>query len=242
MEHSSGCLICGSNLVYSERAEDVTCSYCGATETSTARCSRRHYVCDRCHNGSANDLIERFCCATRSCSPLAMAQLLMRNPLLKMHGPEHHFLVPAVLLAACYNRTGAPRQLVTEKIGLARQRAGDVKGGFCGMLGACGAAIGAGIFVSVMSGATPLADRERRLANAMTAHCLGVIAEHTGPRCCKREVFWALIAAREFIAGELGVDLPEEPLPVCTFSSLNRECLRERCSFNAAPDGAARKG
>jgi hypothetical protein len=32
-----------------------------------------------------------------------MALNLMKNPQIKMHGPEHHFLVPAVLLAAYYN-------------------------------------------------------------------------------------------------------------------------------------------
>ncbi len=32
-----------------------------------------------------------------------MALNLMRSPQVKMHGPEHHFLVPAVRLAAYFN-------------------------------------------------------------------------------------------------------------------------------------------
>ncbi len=35
---------------------------------------------------------------------MALAIRLMRLPAVKMHGPEHHFLVPAVLLAAYLER------------------------------------------------------------------------------------------------------------------------------------------
>jgi len=227
----SGCIVCGGELVYSGQAADETCSLCGATEATNARCSRGHFICNDCHSGSANDLIERYCVKSDSCDPQTMALALMRHPSLKMHGPEHHFLVPAVLLASCCNRTGTPHDIKVERIAKARQRAGDVKGGFCGLQGACGAAIGAGIFVSVMTGATPLADRERMLANLMTAECLRAIAENGGPRCCKREVFWTIQTAVGFIRREFGVELAAEPLPPCPFSGLNRDCIGDRCRF-----------
>ena len=35
-------------------------------------------------------------------------------------------------------------------------RATDIKGGFCGFYGNCGAAVGTGIYVSIITGATPL--------------------------------------------------------------------------------------
>lgn len=231
MDFLAGCLICGSDLIYSPQASSEQCHLCGVTETTNTRCSNEHYVCDRCHSGSGNDLIERYCINTDSTAPLAMALELMHSPALKLHGPEHHFLVPAVLLASCFNRNGTAKDVLEEKIRQARRRAEEVKGGFCGLQGACGATIGAGIFVSVMTGSTPLSDRERRLANLMTAECLRVVAENCGPRCCKREVFWTIRTAVEFIRRELGVALSLEPLPSCTFSSGNSECIQERCRF-----------
>lgn len=231
MEYGSGCLVCGVDLHYSEYPATQTCFYCGLAKETNASCQNGHYVCDACHNGTANDLIERYCSSAASASPVALAMTLMKNPAVKMHGPEHHFLVAAVLLAAFYHGRTAERFTVKEKIREARKRAEEVKGGFCGFQGACGAAIGTGIFMSLITGATPLSDRERKLSNMVTAESLRVIAENGGARCCKRESFWALITAAEFVRRELGVNFPLEPLSPCAFTELNRECLRERCAF-----------
>lgn len=148
-----------------------------------------------------------------------------------MHGPEHHFLVPAVLLAAFYTVTGTANYDYAEKIQEARNRAEDVKGGFCGFQGACGAAIGAGIFMSIVTGATPLSDRERALSNRITAECLRAMAENGGARCCKRESLLAIITSVEFVRREFGVVMPVDFLPPCSFTAGNRECIRERCGF-----------
>ena len=231
MEFSTGCLVCGNTLLYSAHPTAETCCYCGDTKETGTRCKNGHFICDACHHGTANDLIERSCCNSNSTSPLSLALPLMKNPLLKMHGPEHHFLVAAVLLAAFHNLTNVERSTATERIREARRRAEDVKGGFCGFHGACGAAIGTGIFVSLITGATPLSDGERKLSNMITAESLRVIAENAGPRCCKRESFWAIITAVEFVHREFGVHIPMEIPAPCPFSALNRECLGERCSF-----------
>jgi hypothetical protein len=230
-EYGTGCLICGDELHYSVHFTTRTCFYCGVMKETNSYCGSGHYVCDTCHNASANDLIERYCCSTDSTSPLSLAITLMKNPLVKMHGPEHHFLVPAVLLAAFYNQKRAEDINVAEKIGQARKRAEDVKGGFCGFWGACGAAIGAGIFMSLVTGATPLSDSERKLSNMITAECLRVIAENGGPRCCKRESFRAIITTVEFVEREFGVVLPIELPDACVFTRLNGECIRNRCRF-----------
>ena len=166
MDHKSGCLVCGAELVYATQDKDLTCFYCGAAGRTSVACAGGHYVCDTCHSGSANDLIERFCSAADSVLPVSMAITLMKDRRLKMHGPEHHFLVPAVLLAAYCNATDRPRD---EKAGLikkARSRAEEVKGGSCGFNGTCGAAVGTGIFVSLATGATPLSRAEWRLAKS----------------------------------------------------------------------------
>jgi hypothetical protein len=229
--HKSGCLVCGEPLVYADHEREVPCFYCGAAGHTSVACTAGHFVCDACHSGSANDLIERFCSAANSSLPLSMAITLMRDRRLKMHGPEHHFLVPAVLLAAYCNTKGTPREEKAALIKKARSRAEEVKGGSCGFNGNCGAGVGTGIFVSLATGATPLSRGEWRLANLMTSDSLRAIAEHGGPRCCKRDVFLALRTAVAFLKEELHVALPAEEQVTCEFSPLNRECLKEECPF-----------
>ncbi|KAF0220836.1 MAG: hypothetical protein FD174_833 [Geobacteraceae bacterium] len=230
MSYKTGCLICGYELTCLPEAEKLACEYCGKRFSTDVCCINYHYVCDRCHSLSANDLIEQCCLTTRLTDPLKIAATLMKNPQIKVHGPEHHFLVPAVLLAAYYNAT----RDVSRKEGAiakARARSEDVKGGFCGFHGACGAAIGTGIFVSLITGATPLAKQEWRLSNLMSATSLQVIAENGGPRCCKRDSFLAISAAANFVKEHFAVELPAEDRISCEFAILNRECLGAECRF-----------
>jgi hypothetical protein len=230
----SGCLICGSDLEYLDEPVEMECSYCRQTSISDTRCVNGHYICDRCHRLDVEDLIEVICIHSTDDNPFVLAEQIFSSPSVLMHGPEHHFLVPAVLIAALYNHTREPGK--KEKgIKNARHRAGMVKGGFCGLLGDCGAAVGAGIFVSIVTGATPLSHDEWRMANLMTARALERIALHGGPRCCKRNTFLALQEAIKFISMEMGIGLPEPRDIYCRFSDQNRECLKERCPFYREP-------
>ena len=89
-----------------EEPEEMRCVFCKGVFRSHAKCADNHFVCDACHSMSANDLIERFTVGSGSKDPFDMAITLMKSPGLKMHGPEHHFLVPAVLLSAFLNSSG----------------------------------------------------------------------------------------------------------------------------------------
>ena len=68
-----------------------------------------------------------------------------------------------------------------------------VPGGVCGFWGACGAGISAGMFISIISGATPLKNEPWGLANKMTSKALDAIGSIGGPRCCKRDSYMAKI-------------------------------------------------
>jgi hypothetical protein len=226
----SGCLICGQQLIYLQKSETLDCFYCHESHEIDVKCRENHFVCDRCHSRNANDLIERYCSASRLTNPIKLAREIMNNPLIPMHGPEHHFLVPAVLLACHYNIMKDER-LKKEKIVLARKRAQKVPGGFCGSHGACGAAIGTGIFISLMLKATPLSEREWKLCNKITARSLGVIAHYGGPRCCKRDTFLAIIEAVQFLEKHLHVSVSLDEDRACRFYSLNSECKLKACPF-----------
>jgi len=236
MDHKSDCLICGQELQYINPRESLKCVYCREPHDTDVRCARGHFVCDKCHSAGAVELIERYCIRTKECDPLRMAQDLMKSPSVKMHGPEHHFLVPAVMLTAFYNtlenqgdmgRRGEKEKKIRE----AKVRAEKVLGGFCGFYGACGAAIGTGIFISLVTGATPLAKEGWMLSNMMTAQSLSCIASCGGPRCCKRDSFVAITEAISFVKENLKVEIQAQQEIHCDFSEINRECLRFGCQY-----------
>ncbi len=226
----TGCLLCGAPLVYASRSAPMTCALCGATHPSHARCAAGHYACDACHASPAKDVIERTCAATDETDPIALAVRLMRHPSVKMHGPEHHFLVPAVLLAAWSNARGEPGQRAA-RVAEARRRSEPIVGSFCGIQGACGAGIGTGTFVAIATGSTPVTGAERGLSTRRTARALDVISRTNGARCCKRDSFLAILAAARFARERLGVDLPARG-PACEWSEANAECLGDACPFH----------
>ncbi|MHC1706688.1 MAG: DUF5714 domain-containing protein [Bacteroidales bacterium] len=236
MEHKTDCLICGSELEYLEQREKLQCYFCREPVLTNVRCAQNHYVCDKCHSSGTVALIERYTIRTRKTDPMEMAIDLMKSKSFTMHGSEHHFLVPAVLLASYYNlkiQKGHPELMAEKekKIREARIRSEKVLGGFCGFYGACGAAIGTGIFVSLVTSATPLSVQEWKLSNTATATCLSAIACAGGPRCCKRDTFLSIQEAVQFINENLGVSIPANLNVHCNFSELNHECLKFGCQF-----------
>jgi hypothetical protein len=235
MEPKTGCLICGKDLTYTKEDQSFECLYCRESFESNVSCEDGHYVCDRCHSIGANDLIEQFCISSDLKDPIAMAITLMKHPIIKMHGPEHHFLVPAVLIAAYSNIKGEQEEKEA-RVKKARRRAEKILGGFCGTHGNCGAGVGTGIFISIITEATPLSKEEWRLCNLMTARSLASVADMGGPRCCKRASFLSLLEAVKFIEENFGVNLGSEEQISCEFNNLNKECIGKRCTFNAGED------
>ncbi len=230
MTHKVNCLICGAELKYKNEYSKMKCALCGQEHNANVDCLNGPCGSDACHSLPAVDFIARFCIASNSENPLEQAIILMKDSRVKMHGPEHHFLVPAVLLSAYYNAIGEPEKK-EEKILLAQKRAGLVPGGFCGFQGDCGAAVGVGIFISVLTGSTPLSIKEWRLSNLGTAHSLLAIAEKGGPRCCKRNSFIAIQEAVKFVRENFDVTLPISNDVKCEFNHLNKECIKEKCPF-----------
>ena len=234
-EFRTGCLLCGAELLYDFQPKKKGCMICGMQQETNVTCSLGHYVCDDCHSLPGGDFIQLYTTKTGSIDPLELASTLMRDRRLSMHGPEHHFLVPAVLLASYYNLT-LDFEKKEKQIQLARSRAAQVPGGFCGTHGDCGAAVGVGIFVSLVTGATPLSHQQWHLCNIATARALTDIAENGGPRCCKRNTFLAIRSAAGFIRSRLGAAVPEINQIHCEFSSLNKQCIRNRCPFFSGDD------
>lgn len=239
--HFSGCLSCGAELVYLERAEPMTCAGCGRQHESNARCAAGHYFCDVCHSADAADVIERLCLDSPLTDPVAITLAAMQHPKVKMHGAEHHYLTPAALLAASCNLKGEPPERKASMLAEAKRRASQVPGGTCGMWGACGAAVGSGIFVSIITGATPRSKEPWALAQSMTAEVLAIYAKLGGPRCCKRNTWVATLTAAKFARRRLDTPMTARGAR-CEFSPKNPDCHKEDCPFHprTGPDADAR--
>ena len=221
------CLICKAPLIYLEADEMMECAICRRKEPSKTRCIHGHYVCSDCHT-QGMDSIFSLCMGETSTDPLEILEKMMAMPFCHMHGPEHHVMVGAALLTAYRNAGG---ELDLEKaLKEMYSRGKAVPGGTCGFWGACGAGISAGQFVSIATGATPLAKEAWGLSNQMTSKALDSIGRNGGPRCCKRDSYLAILAAIEFASGHLGVDM-ERTMPVCTRSGQNNQCIGKRCPF-----------
>ena len=234
VSHAENCLICGAGLVYSATATTAACHLCGAQHQTNALCSNSHYVCDTCHATEGIVFIGQHAGTTSHKNPVAIATEMMRHPGVKMHGPEHHYLAVAALLAAYRNAGGVVD--LAKALENAEQRAKKVPGGICGLWGSCGAGIGTGIFISLVTGATPLSGKEWSLANTMTSRSLDVIANHGGPRCCKRNTWLALLQAAAYAGEQFQIIMEVPDSIVCEFSHRNKQCRNTACPFFAEND------
>ena len=221
------CLICKAPLEYLAQDEMMKCVICGKEEHSKTRCINGHYVCSACHT-QGMDSILGLCLSESSKDPLAILEKMMAMPFCHMHGPEHHVMVGAALLTA-YKNAGGELDLPKALQEMYR-RGKAVPGGACGFWGACGAGISAGQFMAIATQSTPLAQEPWGLSNRMTSKALGSIGEVGGPRCCKRDSYLAILAAIDFAAEHLQVQM-EKTTPVCTRSHLNNQCIGKRCPF-----------
>ena len=161
----------------------------------------------------------------------ALLQELMDLPGLPMHCPPHHFIVPAVLLTVAGRAEQIPEELYLEQLAEARERALHVLGGFCGWYGSCGAAVGIGIFMSVFTDTDPHSSCNWAACNSATGQALLKIAEVEGPRCCKRNCFFALLSALDTLERELQICLPRPAQIVCKYHNDNPDCKKAACPF-----------
>ena len=221
------CLICKAPLEYFTADTEAECAICHKKEATKTRCVNGHYVCNDCHTKGVDTVIG-ICLEETSKNPIAIINRLMAQPFCHMHGPEHHIMVGAALLTAYKNAGGNIK--LAEALKEAIKRGKNVPGGICGFWGACGAGISSGIFISIVTESTPLAEIPWGLANKMTSASLAAIGNIGGPRCCKRDSYLAIRSAVTFAREHLGVDM-EYTAPRCEYSPQNNQCIGTRCPF-----------
>ncbi len=222
------CLICKAPLEYLQEDILMECAICHKKEMSKTRCIKGHYVCNECHTQGI-DSIWGLCLSETSKDPIEIINKMMSMEFCHMHGPEHHIMVGSALLTA-YKNAGGEIDLEKALIEM-RNRGKSVPGGACGFWGACGAGISTGMFISIISGSTPLANEPFGLSNQMTSKSLGAIGEVGGPRCCKRDSFLSILTSVEFLKEHFSIEMECHKV-VCEYSSQNNQCIGKRCPFS----------
>lgn len=224
-QHRSGCMVCGAELIYLEMDQNKACHYCGQIALANAQCANGHSVCDACHSADAIEIIKKVCLQSHEADATVLMQTIRSHAQFRIHGPEHHSLVPAVILTALRN-SGVP--VTDEQILTAIQRGQTVAGGACAFLGACGAALGVGTAVSLLVGANPYEGNKRQLALQATQAALGKIAFYNAPRCCQRDSWLALKEATTLLESHTGKTLVVSAF-TCEQFSENKECIQDLC-------------
>ena len=231
---SEECLICKAPLEYLKQDIQMECAICHKKEMSKTRCVNGHYVCDDCHTLGL-DAVIGLCLEEKSRDPAQILEKMMALPFCHMHGPEHHVMVGAALLTA-YRNAGGKTDLPSALTEI-MTRGRSVPGGACGFWGACGAGISAGMFMSVITGSTPLGEEPFALSHRMTASALTAIADVGGPRCCKRDSYLAIGRAVDLVREALGVEMEKRRI-VCSHSARNAQCIGSRCPFSPLRNGS----
>ncbi len=224
---SAECIICKAPLEYLGKEEEMECAICHKKEKSKTRCIKRHYVCNDCHTKGIDTIIG-ICLNTYSKDPVEIIRMMMAVPFCHMHGPEHHVMVGSALLTA-YKNAGGDINLEDTLMEM-QNRGKSVPGGACGFWGACGAGISTGMFVSIITKASPLTQESWGLSNLMTSKALGEIGKIGGPRCCKRDSYLAILSAINFVKEHFGIEMEKNKV-VCIHSDMNNQCIGSRCPF-----------
>ncbi len=249
IDYQSGCCICGKPLVYVKEASLRRCVVCGKEYESNAACEDGHFVCDHCHSAGFAGL-RVFLKESKEKDPDRLFLQAVAQPGVHVHGPEHHCIVPWVLLTVYRNNGGrfADTEVFGEERGggsdfvaeltyeksmnEAYKRGSQVPGGICGFWGTCGAAIGAGIYASILLGSAPLNGPVWPVPQKLTSAALLRIADAGGPRCCKRDARIAIEAAVEFTGELTGLRIEQKKeKAACSYSDINEQCRKSGCPY-----------
>lgn len=86
------------------------------------------------------------------------------------------------------------------------------------------------MFVSIISGSTPLSTESWGLANKMTSKALDAIGSIGGPRCCKRDSYLSILVAIEYVKEHFGIEMDSSDIQ-CSHYKQNNQCIGNRCPF-----------
>lgn len=225
----SGCMACGAPIKYLSIEQERQCIYCQNIFSTNSMCEKGHYVCDACHAKDGLIVIRHVCMTTDETDMIRLFKQIRQHPSIPVNGPEHHALVPGIILATYRNLGGDISNSIIET-GI--KRGNSVAGGYCAFMGICGAAIGVGIAFSLILDANPLKPAERKNVQNVTKDVLAEIAKLKAARCCQRDSWTALKKAASLSKNYLPVVLKAEDHLKCIQKEKNKECFGRGCPLH----------
>lgn len=232
--HHGLCQFCSAERAVAPEDIDVLCSICGGLLRGAMVCTAGHAICQECEMLSAVEVIECYCRTTKERDPQAIIEILMGHSAVRLQGADHHFLVPAALIAAYANCTGEETERDL-RLHEARILAECAHEGQCGSSGRCGAATGSGIFFQVFARSSEFADFEKQWSSRAISRTLERIGDNVRHRCCKMDTSLAVLEAAQFLFETTGVRIGVQTYRSCGLSKLNQECLATSCPFYNNP-------
>ncbi len=224
------CILCGEETHRLSEMHDRRCDFCGQIKSIPVECENFHCICSDCLAMTPNQYVKSMCMKYKGINPIELAVEIMNSPLIRMHGAEHHFIVPAVL-TTCVHNLNVLEGSLADKLEKIERRAERETPRVCSYeLNTCGAAIGTGVFISTYLNHELQDEDEWSLSNQIVAESIKRVAESGGPRCCKRDTYLSIEAAVAFLNDKFAIDLPLSDAK-CTFSLRNRTCRHEECQF-----------
>lgn len=226
MVTKNGCLVCGQDLDYKELST-YKCIYCGNDFDVEVACIDGHYVCDSCHSSNSLNSLELYISGSDEKDPIKMLHTMMQHPSYNMHGPEHHYLLPAVFLTAIKNNG---YEVPDNYWQLVMARCSDLPGGTCGFWGACAACLGVGVAISILKQCNPMKELHYDQMHGANADALYSVARVGGPRCCKRNLMLSADSFVRTLKDDFNIEL-ESSNYKCNFMKYNKECLVKDCPY-----------
>jgi len=232
------CFVCGCELEYLDRTKDLICSVCGAKEPGCIRCPHGHYVCEKCHNREMMHVIEDTALNSSSTNPLEIAETIMALRELPMLGCQHAHAAAAALLVAVMNE-GSHHVTHMDIEEVVRRTMRQAVGGYCGLTGVCGVVPALGACFSLLLGSKCGRDPEQRLTMKAVTEFSKVVADLTGPSCCKAYVRSCLSAAIPLLKRHAGISLRGRDTAIeCRHSARHPHgCRKARCPYYGGNGG-----
>jgi len=149
-----------------------------------------------------------------------------------MLGCENAWIAAGALIAAIKNE-GTVKITNDQIIEVLNRTKKQAIGGFCGLTGVCGIAPAIGACFSVILGAACPKDLETATTMRVVAKIVDVIANETGPCCCKNFVRNALAEAMRLVKEYLKISfvLPEMQITCTDTERHPHGCRKEKCSY-----------
>lgn len=227
---SNRCLLCNDVIHDHKTPRLIKCLYCKEKKPASRTCSQEHFICDTCLSASTKKIIKTVCESSDSSNPFFLMELITMHPSIHNHGPEYHSLVPAILLATYYNAIHRKEELSNQLIE-AFKRSEEIPVGSCGFNGICGAAVGVGIFMSLILHTTPLSLKGWKHRNQLVAGALNLIATEGDPRCCKRNAYLVISYTIDIMRKDFNIPMDRSGNISCVHVEPNKECIKSKCRF-----------